>query len=98
MVAVVARHDSRQFVVLGHGSKGPVNLEIKVDDKKTVSMQTIDLAHGPTEAITSAVQTEDYTFFTTTRTNTVYWFKRGTTNVMSQNIKVSTVPRPYVMY
>jgi len=85
--AVTARHEARQFVVLGQGTKGPVVLEIKVEDKKAITLQTIDLSNGPTEAITSVVQTEDYTFFTTSRTDTVYWFKRGTTAIKSHAVK-----------
>lgn len=92
--AVTARHEARQFIALGHGAKGPVVLEIKVEDKKAVTLQTIDLTNGPTEAITSAVQAEDYTFFTTSRTDTVYWFKRGTTAVKSHTVKASTDQRP----
>lgn len=87
--AVSARHDTRQFIVLGQSAKGPVVLEIKVEDKKTINAQTVDLTNGPAEAITSAVQTEDYTFFTTSRTDAVYWFKKGTTAVKSHNVKVS---------
>lgn len=87
--AVSARPDTRQFSVLGQGAKGPVVLEIKVEDKKAIKMQTVDLTNGPAEAISSAVQTEDYTFFTTSRADTVYWFKKGTTAVKSHTVKVS---------